>query len=196
MANVLGFFAYDKEWVKEFFVVKDSKTNKPRKLSQEEQDELMQLIFISFLRNLRFYMLTYEFEKNIYENPDQDFDKLFNEIQNEYTTENFASLVSWTQRLVFFSSSDESVYYQNYILSFIVAAQVHAALKERFGNIFGDKRIGEFLKQLYRYGASRPWEEVVEEVTGKPVSADDLIEFIMRNYQEFFGEAEEDQGGR
>jgi oligoendopeptidase F len=66
------------------------------------------------------------------------------------------------------------IYWQNYILSDLIAAATHRALAERFGpgGILGNPRVFEALAAAYwRPGASRPWREKLRELTGRDLDA-------------------------
>jgi peptidyl-dipeptidase A len=188
MAEVLSFFIMDKDWLGKFFIIKDKVDGKEitRLLNGEEITQFSNAMKVKLMVNLLSWMGNYEFEREIYNDPDQDYEELFTRIKKELKRDDFPIRFSWSSMLSFFASSDESIYYQNYILSYIIAAQVQNRIKERFGKIFGSKEIGEFLiNKLYKFGMSHPWEEVVEEATGKKLSAKDLIDLIISNlYQD------------
>lgn len=185
MAEILSLFMKDIEWLKEFFFIKESVDGEEviRPLNEEEAGELSRALKIRMVvADMPYWMGNYEFEKEIYENPDQDFEELFTEIKKEYRREDYPIRFSWVQMIPFFASADESMYYQNYILRYIIAAQVHTALREKFGTVFGKKEIGKFLiERLYQFGMSRPWREVIREATGKDLDAGAFIDEFIRN---------------
>ncbi|MBW3629721.1 MAG: M2 family metallopeptidase [Gemmatimonadetes bacterium] len=65
------------------------------------------------------------------------------------------------------------VYYHNYLLGEFVASQLGGAIRERRGGELSprDPAIGDFFRNgLFALGATRPWNELLQEVTGTPLS--------------------------
>ncbi len=59
------------------------------------------------------------------------------------------------------------VYYQNYLLGELVASQLEATLRTRFGSVIGSPAVGEFLVgQVFAPGWSCRWDELIERATG------------------------------
>lgn len=67
------------------------------------------------------------------------------------------------------------IYWQNYIVADVIAAQTHAALRRRFAPVAGVPAAFEHLRKHYwAPGAAIPWQEKVERATGCRLSAADL----------------------
>jgi hypothetical protein len=72
------------------------------------------------------------------------------------------------------------LYVQSYLVSNMVAAQVQAALRDRFGARRVDSpEVGAYLKHtLFLDGETRPWTERVADATGAPLSAEPLLHLL------------------
>ena len=67
------------------------------------------------------------------------------------------------------------VYYQNYLYGELVASQVEAALRREHGGIVDREAVGRTLvERLFRPGASRRWDSLVESATGEPLTPSHL----------------------
>ena len=65
------------------------------------------------------------------------------------------------------------VYYHNYLLGEMLAAQLAATIRNECGDVVGSPAAGELLtKRVFQAGALMRWDGVVEEATGGPLSAD------------------------
>jgi peptidyl-dipeptidase A len=65
------------------------------------------------------------------------------------------------------------VYYHNYLLGEFAASQFRGAIRERAGGAYPprDPAIGEFFRdRLFALGATRPWDELMQEATGAPLA--------------------------
>jgi len=138
-----------------------------------EQRRREQLIFA------RWTMVMLHFEKALYENPDQDLNRLW--WQN---VERFQLLTppperdapDWAAKPHF---TIAPVYYHNYMLGEIFAAQLRHKLAQLAGHdgpaaelVFnGRKDFGKFLdEKIFRPGMSSKWPEFVEQATGTPLN--------------------------
>jgi len=66
------------------------------------------------------------------------------------------------------------IYYQNYLLADMLAAQLHAAVKRKTGrdHIFGNDKVAPFLSQhFFAKGRRVPWDTLLQQITGKPLDA-------------------------
>jgi peptidyl-dipeptidase A len=77
--------------------------------------------------------------------------------------------------------------YTRYFLSFILQFQFHRALCQAAGykgplhecSIYGSKEAGEKFQAMLAAGASRPWAETLEKLTGsKQIDASAIIEYF------------------
>jgi len=73
------------------------------------------------------------------------------------------------------------IYWQNYILASIVAAQIHDSITERCGrDVCGNPAVAEYLRHaFYAHGNSIPWHERILRGTGHPLDADAYLRLIV-----------------
>lgn len=71
------------------------------------------------------------------------------------------------------------VYYHNYLLGEVLASQLEATMTERFGGYVARPEAGRFLvDEVFRYGASQRWDGLIENATGRPLTARDFVAAI------------------
>jgi Zn-dependent M32 family carboxypeptidase len=66
------------------------------------------------------------------------------------------------------------IYYQNYLLADMIAAQLHHVVKQKTkrNHILGNDRVAGFLtKHFFGHGKYYRWDELLKRVTGKPLNA-------------------------
>jgi len=139
-----------------------------------EQRRREQLIFA------RWTMVMLHFEKALYENPRQDLNKLWWDY-----VERFQMLKrppgrnepDWAAKPHF---TIAPVYYHNYMLGELFAAQMRHAIARLEGRsgaapelqYAGRRDVGDYFKEkVFRPGASLPWPELVRHATGEPLTA-------------------------
>jgi peptidyl-dipeptidase A len=115
------------------------------------------------------------FEREIYRDPDQDPDLLWqklnlNYLGIDYPVEKFKGY--WAANKY---STSLSCTTHNLVLADVFAAQLQHTIENRVlkntnGVYTGNKAIGQYLTDnLYRYGNILPWEQVIEKATGEPL---------------------------
>jgi hypothetical protein len=73
-------------------------------------------------------------------------------------------------------SWDASAYYHGYVLAQMAVHQTRDHFLGKYGSLLDDPRIGADLAAVYwRPGSSRPFLDLVREMTGKPLSADAIV---------------------
>ena len=66
-------------------------------------------------------------------------------------------------------------YYQNYLLGEMLASQLERTCIDEAGSIVANPDAGSLLRdRIFRLGASRRWDELVESATGRPLGAADF----------------------
>lgn len=111
------------------------------------------------------------FEKEMYKNPDQDLKKLWMDLGKKY--KNWDDAIepdnSWALIPHYLS---HPAYYQNYFRAALIKAQIYNYL----GNLTENPKTAEILNEkLFKYGISMTEEELIENLTGKKLSAEDFI---------------------
>ena len=120
-------------------------------------------------------MIIINFEKEMYKNPDQDLKKLWHEMRVKYSfaDEKEESNNEWATIPHYLS---HPAYYQNYFRATVMKAQIYKFLTEKLGNITENNKTAEFLKEnFFKYGISLEENELIEILTGKKLSVDDLV---------------------
>ena len=120
------------------------------------------------------------FEKQMYENPEQDLAKLWHEMKVKYQnrSENEDIDNGWATIPHFLS---HPAYYQNYFRATIIKAQIYNYLVSKLGNLTENKNTAETLKnELFKFGISLEENELVEKLTGKNLSVDDFLKSIKK----------------
>ncbi len=73
------------------------------------------------------------------------------------------------------------VYYQNYILGELMAAQIQHALRIEVGGVVNNPPAGEWLRErIFKPGARYPWGEALERATGEPLRTMYFAEQVAR----------------
>ena len=140
----------------------------------EEKERMQDLVFS------RWTQVMLRFEKELYANPDQDLDALWWRLVERYQRLKRpaeAPRGAWASKIHIVTVP---VYYHNYQLGAIYAAQLHAAIcRDLYAGqdpgavvYVGDARVGAYLKErVFAPGASTTWQAFVVASTGEPLSA-------------------------
>ena len=125
------------------------------------------------------------FEKSMYENPEQDLNKLWWDLVEQYqmlkrpagrNAPDYASKIHIVSA---------PVYYHNYMMGQLFASQVHHAIvRDLFNNAdpnsviyIDDKRVGDFMKKkVFEPGRSLNWKELTKFATGNDLSPKSFAE--------------------
>ena len=126
-----------------------------------------------------------DFEREIYQNPDQNLDVLWQKLNLKYLGMNYSSQKNaciWATNKFATSLSCTT---HNLVLADVFAAQLQHTIEKRVllgngTNYRNNQEIGQFLtEKLYRYGNKLSWEKTIENATGEPLNTsyfvDDLV---------------------
>ncbi|MBI5544416.1 MAG: M3 family oligoendopeptidase [Deltaproteobacteria bacterium] len=172
VAMLFGALAKNPLWLKEYAGAD------PKKLAKMEKDILEQrrreqLIFV------RWGMVMLRFEKELYAKPDQDLNKLWWDIVERYQGLKRPAgrdQPDWASKPHF---TIAPVYYHNYVLGELFAAQMRAQLAKMANHtgptsslsFNGRKDFGEYLKtKIFKPGMSQHWPDFVQAATDAPLS--------------------------
>jgi peptidyl-dipeptidase A len=143
-------------------------------LTQEEIMRFVRARKASLLLRLRSLMALSIFEFLAYENPDQDLNKVWSRTRSRYLFVSENETPQWAGQSIY---TMYPIYFQNYILAEMIAAQTLQHLKERYGELLNNAKIAEFLIQnYYGPGSSVDWPEKVKRATGRKLSAEALVQ--------------------
>ncbi|ADU28791.1 M2 family metallopeptidase [Evansella cellulosilytica] len=164
IAMLFGKMTQNKEWLKTFLKLEDSKLDELAP-ALEKHEQLMMLIAGRWIITFVF------FEKELYENPEQDLNglwwKLVSEIQLVNPPEG-RDLPDWAAKIHFTLAP---VYYQNYLLGELTSAQLHHYINKQVSDQFFTPEVGQVLnEQFFKLGSKYHWNEKIERVTGEKLN--------------------------
>ncbi|MGI8407840.1 MAG: M2 family metallopeptidase [Actinomycetota bacterium] len=123
----------------------------------------------------RWGLVMVHFERALYDDPEADLDALWWD-----TVERFQLLSrppdaprgGWASKI---HIACAPVYYQNYLLGDMLASQLEATAQAECGGLAGSEAAGQMLRErIFKPGARLPWSALIEEATGRPLSAKDF----------------------
>lgn len=136
----------------------------------------------------RWTLVMMNFERGLYENPTGDLNRLWWDLVQRYQgltpppgVEGGTHFATKVHLVV------APVYYHNYMLGRMYAAQLRRALSEQVPatvasgsfDMTGHPEVGQYLvERVFRPGATMPWQEFVEASTGEPLTARYFAEAI------------------
>ena len=163
IAMLFGRLTTDDEWLRTVVGVDATEL-------AEAAPRLARLRLLGRLVFARWVLVMTNFERAFYADPDADLDTLWWDLVERFQLVNRPpdrSAPDWAAKL---HVALAPVYYQNYLLGELVASQLEATLRTRFGSVIGNAAIGEFLvRDFFGPGWSCRWDELVERATGAPL---------------------------
>ena len=163
MATILQHFTSDPDWLR----MNTSLTN-------EEITRFVKATKASLLLRLRSLTALSIFEFLAYEDPEQDLNRLWSRTQAKYLFVSENETPQWAAQSIY---TTHPIYFQNYILAEMIAAQTIQYLKEKYGQLLNKPKIAEFLIQnYYGPGSSVDWPEKVKRATGRKLGAEALVQ--------------------
>ena len=162
-------------------------------LSEEQRMEIQEVSekYLRFQQILfaRWALVMYNFEKQLYANPDQDLNNLWWELVEKYQ---FVQKppgpadAGWASKLHF---TVAPCYYHNYMLGELLASQLHYHIvrkvlklkSDRDVSYVGDKNLGDYLrKKVLDPGAMYHWNDMIERATGEPLTPRYFVEQFVK----------------
>ena len=172
IAMFFGRLSRNPAWMQQMLELPDDQRAEIEKVS-DKYAQLKQLIFA------RWAMVMYDFEKQLYANPDQDLNKLWWQTVEKYQLVKSPSNRNepdWAAKIHF---TIAPVYYHNYLLGELFASQLHNHLVHKILKLkssknisyIGQKKVGDFLtKTIFEPGARYRWNRMIELATGEPLT--------------------------
>ena len=183
IAMFFGRLSRNPTWMQQMLELSDQQRAEIEKVSGKYA-QLKQLIFA------RWAMVMYDFEKQLYANPEQDLNSLWWKMVEKYQ---FVKKPAgrdepdWAAKIHFAIAPS---YYHNYMLGELLASQLHNYLVHKVLRLdsgenvsyVGQKKVGNFLaKNIFEVGAVYRWDEMIERATGEPLTPKYFVaEFINR----------------
>jgi oligoendopeptidase F len=174
IAMLYGRMGKNPVWLNKFLGVEAEKV-KQLKPKIEKALQLQMLI------SARWIMTFVLFERELYENPDQNLNqlwwKLVEEIQFVHPPED-RDFPHWAAKIHF---SIAPVYYQNYLLGELTASQLQRYIDEHVSKDMYTAQVGEFLmNEFFFHGARYHWNEKIERSTGEKLNPQHFIDQFVK----------------
>ena len=173
IAMLFGRLSRNPAWMEQMLGLTGAQRADVEKVS-DKYAVLKQLIFA------RWAMVMYNFEKQLYADPDQDLNSLWWKTVERYQFvkgPKGRNQPDWAAKIHF---AIAPCYYHNYMLGELLASQLHnhivtEVLKlqsdKNFGYV-GQKQAGAFLaKNVFEAGSLYHWNEMIKRATGEPLTA-------------------------
>jgi peptidyl-dipeptidase A len=180
VAMFFGSYASNANWMEMALQISEKEKKNIEKVARANL-RLSKLIFA------RWSMVVFNFEKNFYQNPDQDLNKLWWDLVEKFQLIKRPDNPVGTEWATKIHIATYPVYYQNYQLGELFASQIlNYIAKNYYDNTSIDQVIfwqkpetGDYLKDnVFFYGKKLPWNEMIKEATGEPLNA----RFFVKQY--------------
>jgi peptidyl-dipeptidase A len=172
IAMFFGRLSRNVYWMQEMLDLSDEQRAKIKKVSGK---------YLQFQQVLvaRWIMVMYNFEKQLYANPDQDLNTLWWDLVEKY------QLIKrppgpvdagWASKLHF---TVAPCYYHNYMLGELLASQLHNHIVHKVFKLdsdqgvsyVGEKKLGDYLhEKVFGPGDLYHWNEMIKRATGEPLT--------------------------
>jgi len=182
IAMFFGRLSRNPAWMQRMLDLSDRQRSEIEKVS-DKYAQLKQLIFA------RWVMVMYNFEKELYANPDQDLNALWWRLVEKYQFVNKPQgrdEPDWAAKI---HIPLYPCYYHNYLLGELLASQlhnhiVHNVLKlesDKNASYIGQKKVGDFLrKKVLEVGALYRWNKMIERATGELLTPKYFVEEFVK----------------
>ena len=170
IAMLFGKMGKDPRWLKRFLQIDDETI-------ANLTPELLKFQQAQMLISARWMITFVFFEKELYENPDQDLNalwwKIVSEVQLVTPPEN-RNNPDWAAKIHFTLAP---VYYQNYLLGELMAAQLLRHIETTISKEVFTKEAGELLiEEFFKPGTLYNWNEKIRRVTGEKLNPAYFVE--------------------
>ena len=168
IANMFGRMATNPEWMLNMGIIDSTES---AKIAEDSRKSLrLQMLVFS-----RWAQVMYRFEKSMYENPDQDLNKLWWDMVENYQmikNPEGRNMPDWATKI---HVALYPCYYHNYLLGELLASQLYSYLTANITqnqSLVGEKAVGDYLREnVFLPGARYSWNEMIEKATGEKLTA-------------------------
>jgi peptidyl-dipeptidase A len=170
VAILMGSLSFDPEW---YIQVLGTRQDKAQSLTDSalRQDQAQKLIFT------RWCLTMTHFERLFYGDTEADLDTIWWDCVERYQLLNRPEgrqAPDWAAKI---HVALVPVYYHNYELGQLMAAQLRKRLEEQAGGIVGRPAAGRWLiDRVFSPGASLDWRSLIEQATGEPLNPSYFVE--------------------
>jgi peptidyl-dipeptidase A len=173
IAQMFGKFSSNPQWMFDMKLMDEKERAKVA-------DESFKSIRLQMMVFSRWSQVMYRFEKSLYENPDQDLNKLWWDLVEKYQLlkrPEGRNEPDWASKIHIASSP---CYYHNYLLGELLASQLYyyigtniLKVKDVTNQSFVNKpEVGKYLvEKVFSVGARYYWNDMIEKATGEKLTA-------------------------
>lgn len=173
VAMFFGRLSKNPEWMKAMGLIDDAEMQK----IAGDCNNTLRLEQLTFSR---WSQVMYRFEKSLYENPDQDLNKLWWELVQKYqmlTPAEGRNMPDWATKIHIASSP---CYYHNYLLGELLASQFTYYITEKINkadnwktqSFTNNPEMGKwFIEKVFAPGMKYEWNTMIEKATGEKLTA-------------------------
>ena len=182
IAMFFGRLSRNAAWMQQMLELSDEQRVAIEKVSSKYA-RLKQLIFV------RWAMVMYDFEKQLYANPDQDLNSLWWQMVEKYQfvrKPKGRNEPDWASKIHF---AIAPCYYHNYVLGELLASQLHDYIvgnilkleSDEGVNYVNQNKAGDFLrKKVFEPGSLYHWNDMIERATGEPLTPEYFVVQFVR----------------
>jgi peptidyl-dipeptidase A len=182
IAMFFGRLSRNPAWMQQMLGLTDSQRAEIENVSSKYA-QLKQLIFA------RWDMVMYNFEKQLYANPEQDLNSLWWRMVEKYQLvkrPQSRNEPDWAAKIHF---TIAPCYYHNYMLGELLASQLHNYITHEILKLRSDKdlsyitrrELGDFLrKKVFEAGALYHWNEMIKRATGENLTPKYFVEQFVK----------------
>jgi len=172
IAMFFGRLSRNAAWMQEMLDLSDSQRAKIENVSKKYL-RFQQVLFV------RWVLVMYNFEKQLYANPEQDLNTLWWDLVEKYQFVNRPDGpvdAGWASKLHFTTAP---CYYHNYMLGELLASQLHNYIvykilmlnSDKDVSYVGRKEVGDFIREkVLEPGTVYHWNEMIRRATGEPLT--------------------------
>lgn len=173
IAELFGRFPSNPQWLQDVIGV-------PEKERKEIEENVTKNLRLQMLVFSRWSQVMYRFEKAMYENPDQDLNKLWWDLVEKYQMLKRPANRNEPDWAAKIHIAAYPCYYHNYLMGELLASQLHYYITENilksadFANqsYIGNKEAGTYLiNKVFMPGAKYYWNDMIEKATGEKLTA-------------------------
>ncbi len=124
---------------------------------------------------VRFSLITFLMERELYRDPDRDAGEIMASLEEEYLL--VEADPSMTVPLASMLYVSYPLYIQNYAIADVIAWQIHETLEKRFGDryVFDDDVGPWLIRNCWEQGELSPWQEKLRRATGRELDVDGYL---------------------
>jgi len=168
IAEFFGRLAKEPQWMQRMGIIDE-------KEAEKISDDCHKSLRLQMLVFSRWAQVMYRFEKSMYENPDQNLNKLWWDMVEKYqllAKPEGRDMPDWATKI---HVALYPCYYHNYLLGELLASQLYYYISANITknkSFVGEKTVGDYLKEkVFMPGARYYWNDMIEKATGEKLTA-------------------------